>query len=91
MNIHERITILNRTRDELVDLHRDQYLPCPGPAHCPIARVLADLEMVIAEITIEASQAPDGVSMAGGEATYPGMTVEDVATAVLTAQAGIGQ
>lgn len=79
MNTHERLTILNRVRDELIDLHPDQP-QCPGVDHCPTAQAIRELELVIGETTMEATIGPDGLIVepigTGAEATYPAMTIK---------------
>lgn len=48
-----RIVTLTRVFRELIDLHHDQP-QCPGAEHCPTARAIADLEILIGEMTLEA-------------------------------------
>jgi len=80
MNAHERLTILNRVRDELIDLHPDQP-QCPGLEHCPTSRAIRDLSLVIGELIIEVAFTPDAMLVepigAGAEATYPAISVND--------------
>ena len=69
-----RLVTLNRVLAELKDVHHD-VPQCPGAEHCPTARAIADLEIVIGEMTIEASASPDS----------------DTAHAILRTQGEIGQ
>lgn len=81
---------------ELREYHAD-HGTCPEPNLCPTAVAIRDLELAIAEETLSNPPAfmPGEIRVErkehGAEATYPAMTVEDVAAAVIEAQSGIGK
>lgn len=67
MDTPKRIDILTRALAELKDLHGRQPLDCPGAHNCPTAEAIEDLELLIAEMTMETTR----------EATVPPFTVRD--------------
>lgn len=78
--------------NELSRLHHAHGTKCPGIQLCPTARVMLDLMRAIADERGAIGEFKHAHQWRGEpESTYKPMEVEDVATALLTAQSGIGR
>lgn len=90
------IAAANNALAELREYHAD-HGTCPEPNLCPTAVAIRDLELALAEETLSNPPAfmPGEIRVErkdnGAEATYPAMTISDIAASVIKAQSGIGK